>query len=88
MSKRLALTRYSVIQIGSWLFVHGSISPNCAQNYTLNEINSSIKNWLLGTSTQNVQELYHTDEDDDSPFGQNVDDMNKKIKVLNLLNKQ
>ena len=68
LSKRLALTRYSVIQIGSWIFVHGAISPNCANKYSLNNINSSIKNWLLGNSTNNIGDLYHTDNETDSPF--------------------
>ena len=66
--KRLALTRYSVLQIGSWVFVHGAISPLCAKKYTLNDINSSAKNWLLGKSLNNIDDLYHTDDDDDSPF--------------------
>jgi len=68
LSKRLAMTRYSALQIGSWIFVHGAISPTCAEKYTLNEINNSIKNWLLGTSVNNIDSLYHTDQDDDSPF--------------------
>ena len=68
LSSRLALTRYSVLQVGSWLFVHGSISPQCANKYSMNDINSSIKNWLLGTSTENIGNLYHTDNDEDSPF--------------------
>ena len=68
LSKRLAMTRYSALQIGSWIFVHGAISPTCAKTYTLNEINNSIKNWLLGTSVNNIDSLYHTDQDDDSPF--------------------
>ena len=68
LSKRLAMTRYSVLQVGSWVFVHGAISPICAKKYTLNDINSSVKNWLLGKSQENIEELYHTDDDDDSPF--------------------
>ena len=68
LSKRLALTRYSALQIGSWIFVHGAISPECANNYNLNTINSSVKNWLLGNSTDNIGELYHTDNENDSPF--------------------
>jgi hypothetical protein len=68
LSKRLALTRYSVLQIGSWIFVHGAISPKCAEKYSLNTINSSVKNWLLGVSDKNINELYHTDNDSDSPF--------------------
>ena len=59
LSKRLALTRYSVLQVGSWVFVHGSISPICAKKYTLNDINTSIKNWLLGKSLNNIDDLYH-----------------------------
>ena len=68
LSKRLALTRYSVLQVGSWIFVHGAISPTCSEKYTLSDINSSIKKWLLGESLDNIDSLYHTDQDDDSPF--------------------
>lgn len=70
LSKRLAMTRYSVLQIGSWVFVHGSISPQCAEKYSLKEINKHIKNWLLGQTKDKsfVNELFYTDDDEHSPF--------------------
>lgn len=72
LSKRLANTRHSVLQVGSWIFVHGGISPECANKYTIDEINNYVKKWLLGdTSSENmkhIQYLYHNDNDDNSPF--------------------
>ena len=35
LSKKLGRTRYSVAQVGSWLFVHGGITSECAKNYSL-----------------------------------------------------
>lgn len=70
LAKRLAMTRYSVIQIGGWLFVHGSISPECAINYSLEDINKHIKDWLMGEMKDNthLNKLYHSDDEDNSPF--------------------
>lgn len=72
LSKRLANTRHSVLQVGSWIFVHGGISPECANKYTINDINKYIKRWLLGdTSPENMKHvsyLYHNENDDNSPF--------------------
>jgi hypothetical protein len=70
LSKRLALSRYSVIQIGSWVFVHGGISPRCAQKYSIKDINFYIKNWLLGNNNykDKIDDIFYNDNDDDSPF--------------------
>ena len=72
IAKRLANNRYSVVQVGSWIFVHGGISPPCAEEYSLNDINLYIKKWLLGDKTPNtmrhVHNLYHRDDDEHSPF--------------------
>jgi len=72
LSKKLALTRYSVVQVGSWVFVHGGISPQCANDYSLDDMNNYIRRWLDGDETpQNmyhVDKLYHNDDDDYSPF--------------------
>ena len=70
IAKRLAQTRYSVIQVGSWVFVHGGISPKCAEKYSLEDINKYIKVWLMGKMTDNthLNYLYHSDDEDDSPF--------------------
>lgn len=101
LSKRLALTRYSILQIGSWLFVHGGISPVCAEKYSIKEINACIKNWLLGHSDIQTQlnDIFYNDNDDDSPFWSRIySDMdewdehhgtqqfNKTINMLNIKN--
>jgi len=99
LSKRLAMTRYSVIQIGSWIFVHGAISPECAFKYSLNDINKHIKNWLLGDSLDHIDKLYHSDNDNDSPFWsriysdmdewdeqKSIQSFNKTINNLNIKN--
>jgi hypothetical protein len=101
VSKRLALSRYSVIQIGSWVFVHGGISPTCAEKYSLKEINNYVKNWLLGDNRYKPQinDIFYNDNDDDSPFWSRIySDLdewsdqsgstmfNNSIKLLNLKN--
>ena len=76
LSKRLANTRHSALQVGSWLFVHGGISPECANKYTIDDINKYIKRWLLGDTSQenmkHVNYLYHNENDDNSPFWSRV----------------
>ena len=100
LSKRLANTRHSVLQVGSWIFVHGGISPECANKYTIDEINLYVKKWLLGdTSDENMKHinyLYHNDNDDNSPFWSRIfsdmDDWNDKQKkqmfnrAINIMN--
>ena len=72
LSKKLALTRFSVVQVGSWIFVHGGITPQCANEYSLDEINYYIRKWLYGDESyenmQHVNKLYHNDDDEYSPF--------------------
>lgn len=100
LAKKLALTRYSVLQVGSWVFVHGGISPELADAYSLDEINNCIKYWLLGDKTQNtldiVDKIYHTNDDTFSPFWCRIysdpedweinDGRNSFYKAINKLN--
>ena len=101
LAKRLAMTRYSVLQVGSWLFVHGSISPECAETYSLTDINKHIKEWLMGTMKDNshLNKLYHSEDEDNSPFWsriygdmdewdeeQSSQSFNKTINNLNIKN--
>jgi hypothetical protein len=90
LSKKLALTRFSVVQVGSWIFVHGGITPQCANEYSLDEINYYIRKWLYGDESyenmQHVNKLYHNDDDEYSPFwSRTFSDMEKwcDTKCLN-----
>jgi hypothetical protein len=72
LAKKLAGSRYSVIQIGSWLFVHGGITAKLAAEYKLDYINKYIQEWLMGhddiQTITNVNKIYHRDDDENSPF--------------------
>ncbi len=72
LSKKLALTRFSVVQVGSWIFVHGGLTPQCANDYSLDEINYYVRKWLYGDESyenmKHINKLYHNDDDEYSPF--------------------
>jgi hypothetical protein len=99
LARSLGKTRYSVVQVGSWIFVHGGITGVCAKDYSLQKINYHIKRWLLGDlsneNMQHVNNLYHRDDDENSPFWSRVySDMdewcNESIKefsnTMNMIN--
>ena len=72
LSRRMAAYRYSIVQIGSWLFVHGSLHPSVAKRYSLSRINTCVSNWLLNLNKENtnpdIDFLYHNEDDSISPF--------------------
>ena len=72
LSKRLSNSRYSILQIGSWVFVHGGITSGVANDYTIDQINTIIHKWLLGNNStllmEHVTKIYHNDDDEYSPF--------------------
>jgi hypothetical protein len=72
IAKKLAANRFSLLQIGSWLFVHGGISPEMAKKYSINDVNKCIRDWMVGSKDKQtktgVQELYHNDDESFSPF--------------------
>lgn len=101
VAKNLGQLRYSIFQVGSWIFVHGGISPNTASKYTINEINTSIKKWLYGNMDKNISDaiddLYHNDDDEDSPFwcrlysdleDYDIEIEKQFIKTIDILNKK
>jgi hypothetical protein len=101
IAKHLANNRYSVLVVGSWLFVHGGISKNCAQRFLLKDINKSISKWLNGSrdtrNTAYVNSIYHCDDDENSPFWSRVfsdlDDWDDNMhnqefqETINIINK-
>ena len=49
IAKFMACTRQSAIIIGSNLFVHAGILPELAKKYSIQDINTIIRKWLLDT---------------------------------------
>ena len=102
LAKKLAECYYSVFQVGSWIFVHGGISPELAKKYTIKSINDNIKHWLLGNTDPSIKkavdDLYHNDDDTFSPFwcrlysdieewnSEKEDKFKRTIKILNHIN--
>lgn len=72
LSKHMAQKRYSVLVIGSWLFVHGGITPEIAKNFLLKDINMNVRKWLNGAKDAKtnayIQSIYHNDDESYSPF--------------------
>ena len=76
IAKKLASTRFSIIQVGSWVFVHGGIVPDMAKKYSIDEVNRYVRNWLVGCKDKDtkdaIDDLYHNDDDSFSPFWSRV----------------
>ena len=103
MAYRMSQTRYSIVQVGSWCFVHGAIHPTIAKEYSFNDINECISKWLKGDNSKhnnrNLDILYHNEDDSMSPFWSRIYsdldtfDSNKKtmfeetIRNINIKNK-
>jgi len=72
MAKRMAYTRFCVAQVGSWLFVHGGITPKIALKYSIDHLNYITKEWLKGNHTQKIvnafDDIFENDDNDMSPY--------------------
>ena len=72
LARRIGAYRYAIVQVGSWLFVHGALHPEVAKKYPLSKINKTISNWLLNIEKEStfpdIQFLYHNENDAISPF--------------------
>jgi hypothetical protein len=102
LAKKLAHSRYSIIQVGSWLFVHGGITAQMASEYTIDDVNRHIKDWLVGhndiETLSHANNIYHRDDDENSPFWsrtfsdcQDWDELKSTkhfYQTLNVLNKK
>jgi hypothetical protein len=101
IAKKLGNSRYSLVQVGSWLFVHGGVSPKLANEYTIDNINSIISEWLQGKTDndtmKHIEHIYSSDDETYSPFWNRMytenDEWNKTAEkkfyiTLNILNKK
>jgi len=71
ISKLYAEKKKSIIIIGSYIFVHGGLSLQLIDKYTIAEINEIVRKWLLKTETTVESELFDEifrKDDDMSPF--------------------
>ena len=57
--------------VGSYIFVHGGLSIDLVNKYTITEINNIVSKWML-KKTQTEDKIFDEifrDDDDMSPFG-------------------
>ena len=64
----LACNRNSIMKIGDYIFVHGGLLPNKARQYTLENINSIIREYLLGNKKEKDNDVQDLLVGKESPF--------------------
>ena len=71
LSKIYAVKKKSIMTIGNFLFVHGGLSQDLVNKYTIAEINTVISKWLSNQSNDTEEKVFDEifrDDDDMSPF--------------------
>lgn len=58
LAKYMAITRNVIMQVGNWLFVHGGINYNIANNYNLSDINKLFRAYLMGNKSLERSRLF------------------------------
>ena len=102
LSKIYAVKKKSIMTIGNFLFVHGGLSQDLVNKYTIAEINTVISKWLSNQSNDTEEKVFDEifrDDDDMSPFwcrifaeedgyGDNTEEnFNRLLHTINLKNK-
>ena len=64
----LACNRNSIMKIGDYIFVHGGLLPKKARQYTLENINKIIREYLLGHKQQQDADVQDLLVGKESPF--------------------
>jgi Icc-related predicted phosphoesterase len=64
----LACNRNSIMKIGDYIFVHGGLLPHKAKQYSLEKMNSIIREYLLGNKSANDKDVKDLLTGNESPF--------------------
>ena len=94
ISKLYASKKKSIMVVGGYLFVHGGLSIDLANKYSITEINNIVSKWMLKKTDKIEDKIFDEifrDDDDMSPFwcrifGEDDDPENTETKFDHLLN--
>jgi hypothetical protein len=65
IARKYAFNRKAIVQVGKWIFVHGGLTPSIALQYSFDEMNEGISDWLLGRRDRKTKEIFEALYDDD-----------------------
>ena len=71
MAKLYSVKKKSIMTVGSFVFVHGGLSEDLVEKYTIGEINNVVSKWMCKTSSKSEDSIFDEifrDDDDMSPF--------------------
>ena len=94
ISKLYASKKKSIMIVGSYLFVHGGLSIDLVNKYSITEINNIVSKWMVKNTDKTEDKIFDEifrDDDDMSPFwcrifGEDDDPENTEKNFNNLLN--
>ena len=94
ISKLYASKKKSIMIVGSYLFVHGGLSIDLVNKYSITELNNIVSKWMLKKTDTIEEKIFNEifrDDDDMSPFwcrifGEDDDPENTENNFKDLLN--